>query len=294
MQYLVSRIGKEHISVGIVPGVTSHQSSVDWSPKEIIAMTEADYLFYVGANYDGYIDKQIGTIFQNKNVELVKIETAKDSEGKNYITFIEGVHHAHDHHDDDDDDHEADGISIGLDPHFWISPERMKQVAKLVFDKLVSKNPDVIDELETNYLELLADLQLLSNRFDEVIKSQTKPIMTATNIYGYLKHDYDLQYISISPGFHEETEYFTNQEKEALIAEALFHNIKHILYEKNSSSPLSNAVFESLSLLNVNPVKLEYHILQTLYRSDSLADKDFLSIMYENLNLIKIATNYQE
>ena len=43
-------------TVGIVPGVSSHENSVDWSPKEIIAMTEATYLFYIGGNYDQYID----------------------------------------------------------------------------------------------------------------------------------------------------------------------------------------------------------------------------------------------
>ena len=58
MQYIVEEIFENtEYTVGIVPGVTSHESSVDWSPKEIIAMTEAELLFYVGANYDYYIEK---------------------------------------------------------------------------------------------------------------------------------------------------------------------------------------------------------------------------------------------
>ncbi|MDT8337223.1 MAG: hypothetical protein RQ856_05270, partial [Candidatus Izemoplasmatales bacterium] len=60
LQYVAEEILIDtEYTAGIVPGVTSHESSVDWSPKEIIAMTEATYLFYIGANYDYYIDYQI-------------------------------------------------------------------------------------------------------------------------------------------------------------------------------------------------------------------------------------------
>jgi hypothetical protein len=54
-------------------------------------MTEAKYLFYVGANYDYYIDYQIDSIFANKDVELVKVELETD-----YIEFIPGILHEHD------------------------------------------------------------------------------------------------------------------------------------------------------------------------------------------------------
>lgn len=299
LEYVVERLFEgTPYTVGIVPGVTSHSSSVDWSPKEIIAMTKADFLFYVGANYDQYIDLQINSIFQGKDVELVKLESNPD-----YITFILGVVHDHDHDHDHEDEETTTTTTtteptepvtmLGYDPHFWISPLRVKQAATLIYDKLVVKYPEYEDAIADNYDELVDDLDTLGAAFLETIGAQAKPIMTSTNIYGYLREDYGLTYISISPGYHEETEQFTSAEKEAIVAEAVEFDIHHIIYERNVSSPLSNAVFDALVALELNPLKLEYDILQMLRNQDRENGDDYLSVMYKNLELIESATTIE-
>lgn len=281
MKYVTEEIfaGTEY-TVGIVPGVTSHENSVDWSPKEIIAMTEATYLFYVGANYDQYIDFQISSIFTDKQVELVKIEEQTD-----YIQFIQGVVHVH----EEDTDTELDDHSLGLDPHFWVSPLKVKEAAQLIYDKLILKFDDPNGIMETNFNDLCDRLQALSDAFQTAIDSSSQMVMTSTNIYGYLRSDYGFEYVSISPGYHEETEQFTTQEKEELVNHAIENNIKYIIYEKYTSSPLSNAVFAELESLDMNPHKLEFHILQALTDDDIAAGEDYITVMYDNLDLIKLA-----
>jgi len=292
MQFIVEEIFKDTpLTVGIVPGVTSHESSVDWSHKEIIAMTKAGLLFYVGANYDRYIDLQIDKIFKNKDVELIKLENFPD-----YLTFILGVVHDH-HHDDDNDDHdheEPTSSPLGYDPHFWISPLRVLDAAELIYDQLVEKYPEYVATFATNYALLEFDLQTLSQEFATVISAQTQKILTSTNIYGYLRADYGLNYFSISPGYHEETEQFTSTEHEAIVTEATLYQIRYIIYERNITSPLSNAVFTSLQNLGHQPVKLQYDILQTLTAKERSEGKNYLSIMYSNLDLIILATGYTE
>lgn len=290
LQYVVEEIVQDTpITVGIVPGVTSHSSSVDWSIKEIIAMTKAVYLFYVGANYDQYIDLQIDSILSDRNVELVKLENETE-----YIEFMLGLYDSHVHEDEESDTTETTTASslLGYDPHFWISPERVAQAALLIFDKLVLKYPEYEALMQTNYDELIANLDSLSQAILAVTSVQVKPLLTSTNIYGYLREDYGLHYMSISPGYHEETEQFTSQEKEAIVNEAMLHNIHHIIFERNITSPLSSAVYDALMAAGYNPIKLEYDILQTLTDADRNADKDYLSIMYDNLELIKQATDY--
>ena len=292
MQFIVEEIFKDTpLTVGIVPGVTSHESSVDWYHKEIIAMTKAGLLFYVGANYDRYIDLQIDKIFKNKDVELIKLENFPD-----YLTFILGVVHDH-HHDDDNDDHdheEPTSSPRGYDPHFWIRPLRVLEAAELIYDQLVEKYPEYVATFATNYALLEFDLQTLSQEFATVISAQTQKILTSTNIYGYLRADYGLNYFSISPGYHEETEQFTSTEHEAIVTEATLHQIRYIIYERNITSPLSNAVFTSLQNLGHQPVKLQYDILQTLTAKERSEGKNYLSIMYSNLDLIILATGYTE
>ncbi len=277
------------LTVGIVPGVTSHSSSVDWSPKEIIAMTKASYLFYVGANYDQYIDLQINSIFANKTVELVKIE-----EQTSYIQFILGVVHEHtDESNPETTTEESDTSPLGYDPHFWISPLKIQQISALIYDKLATKYTEYHTLMLANYQALVGDLQALSDEFLDVIEVSSKPMLTSTNIYGYLKSDYGLEYISISPGYHEETEQFTTQEKEEIVNEAALHDIQHVIYEKNITSPLSNSVFTALQeYYGVAPTKLEYNVLQALSDIDKSDGKDYISEMYVNLEVIKEATDY--
>lgn len=289
LEYVVERILEDtEYTVGIVPGVTSHESSVDWSPKEIIAMTEAKYLFYVGANYDYYIDYQIDSIFSNKDVELVKIE---DTE---YIEFIPGILHEHDH-DEEEETHEVlNDTALGVDPHFWISPLKVLEVSELIYDKLVIAYPEHSDLFESNYASLVTDLTELHEDYLDAISKLTKPVMTSTNLYGYLNHDYDLHFMPISPGYHEEADQFTSQQKDEIVQEALYHDIIYIIYEKYTTSPLSNAVFSELELMDRNPIKVEFNILQSIRREDEEAGKNYITIMYENLELLKTAGEYTE
>jgi len=285
MQYVAEEILKgTSKTVGIVPGVSSHQDSVDWSPKEIIAMTQASLLFYVGANYDQYIDFQIESIFSNKDVELVRIQDQTD-----YIEFIMGV--VDDHHSEDETTNDD---VLGYDPHFWISPKKVLQVSQLIYDKLSEKYSSMQVILDANYQNLVTKLESLDDDFSTVISGQVTYMMFSTNLYGYLRNDYGLNYLSISPGYHEETEQFTTQEKEDIVNEAVLHEIQYIVYESTATSPLSNAVFTELQNLGYEPIKLEYIVLQALTNDDKDAGKDYISVMYENLELIKLATGYIE
>lgn len=288
LAFLVERIGQDVVTVGLVPGVTSHHDSVDWSAQDIIAMTNASYLFYIGAGFDAYIDQSFIELVKNKNVELVKLETAVDSQMQLYVPMMEGIHHEHDH-DGEEDHHETTGY-LGLDPHFWMSPKRMIQAARLVYDKLVLKYPNSASALSINYQLLLQSLQELSDSFQAVIDTQTNLALTATNIYGYLREDYGFHSLSISPGYHEETEQFTTQEKDNIVQEALIHNIRFIFFEKNSSSPLSNAIVQSLKDAGVTVTILQYHILHNLFQDDVSAGRDYLQIMQSNLEFIRTAT----
>jgi zinc transport system substrate-binding protein len=284
LQYVAEEIleGTEY-TVGIVPGVTSHESSVDWSPREIIAMTEATYLFYIGANYDYYIDYQIDSIFSNKLVELVKIQDS------GYIEFIPGEIHEQDHDDEHTHDaHTTNTSALGIDPHFWISPIKILEVAELVYDKLIEAYPEEDTLLSDNYDNLLLTLQELSDDYQEAIDKLTNIVLTSTNLYGYLRNDYGLNFMPISTGYHEESDQFTLEQKQKIVAEADFHNIQYIIYEKYTTSPLSDAVREELSM-----GKLEFNILQSILDEEVNAGKNYVTIMYDNLELIKTAGEYE-
>jgi zinc transport system substrate-binding protein len=282
--YVINRLAEgTDVTAGVVPGITSHESTADWSPKEIIAMTNASLIFYVGANLDPYIDNQIDGIFETLNEEgrLVKMQDE--------ITFIEGLVHSHDEAEGDTTTEEEEEVTLGFDPHFWVSPIRMIEAADVVLEKLSWAYPDDADTFAANCATLIEALESLSQSYSDTIEAGTKIMMTSTNLYGYLAADYGLEILPISPGYHEETEQFTAQQKQEIVDEAILHGIRYILFEKNSSSPLSEAVLAALnssSELTYTVGQVDYDIMHTVPSTDA----DYIQIMLANLQSIATAT----
>jgi zinc transport system substrate-binding protein len=272
------------LTVGIVPGVTSHEHSAEWSPKQIIAMKDADYLFYIGANYDQYVDKKLN-VFESADVQLIKIEDQSD-----YIQYIEGVSHTHEHTDHDHEDEITTRESeLGLDPHFWVSPKRMLDVLELLYDTYIDEYTDYNDEITSNYQTLKANLEELHIDYQETISAMNKPALTSTNLYGYLKADYGFSYISISPGYHEEPDNMIADEHAELMHEIEIHNINKIIYEKKRTSPASDYIFSEMAKLDIEPVKLQFDVLQALSDDDISKGKGYISVMRENLDVFSEA-----
>ncbi len=273
-------------TVGIVPGVSSHEHSAEWAPKQIIAMQEAELLFYIGANYDQYITKKL-SVFKDSNVQLIKIEDETD-----YIEYIPGVVDDHDHDADEHDEPtilSEDNITLGLDPHFWISPKRMLDVLDLLYDKYIAAFPSASEIIDENYTVIKSRLEELHIDFSEVISQMTKPALTSTNLYGYLRVDYGLVYISISPGYHEEPDNMISENTGIILEEITYHSINKIIYEKKRTSPASDLIYAEMVKMNIEPEKLEFDVLQLLSDTDISQNKDYITEMRENLSIIQKA-----
>ena len=289
--YLIDAIADgTGLTASMVPGITSHQSTTDWSSKEIIGMTKASLLFYVGANLDAYVENQIDGVFENLFVEgrLVKIE--------NYVPFIEGV--IHDHVDEETTAAVTEPSSLGYDPHFWVSPKMMIEVAAVILEKMIWAHPEHETAFTANAATLVANLTALSERFQDAIDAGTKIMMTSTNLYGYLDDTngdaegngfgYGLHTISISPGYHEEPDQLTVPQRQAIVDEAILHGIRYIIFEKNASSPLSEAVISALNEAGLAYLvaRVEFNIMST----GPEAGLDYIQVMDANLAAIITAT----
>jgi len=267
-------------TVDIIPGVTSHEHSAEWAPKQIIAMKNADYIFYIGANFDQYIDKKLN-VFEDSDVTLIRIEDQTD-----YIEYIPGVvdHHDHDDHEDVTT-HSKEDETIGLDPHFWISPKRMLDILDLFYDSFIETYDNHLDTITTNYQAIKADLEALHIDYQEAISQLNKPVLTSTNLYGYLRTDYGLNYISISPGFHEEPDNMLPEETGLIIEEIELHRITSIIYEEKTKSPASDHIFAEMVKLELEPEKYQFDVLQALPKDEIEDGKDYITEMMVNLDI---------
>lgn len=291
MQFLVEEIGGDTVTVGRVPGSTVHSESFDWSSKEIIAMKEATYIFYVGAHLDEYIPDNEQEVFGSGTVELVNIG--------DYVTYEQVCYesdHNHDHEEttttedthDNEEHMDCDESQLEDDAHFWLDPANMIDAALMVRDKLIAAYPENTDLYNSNYDSLLGELQDLDTAYTQMSAQVTKPIITTNMLFNYWHHAYDIEIFSLIADAH-----VSNTVPDDIIhfvEEALFHEIHFILYESNANSPTGDAVLAELLLEDPTAQARYLHGLSNLTSVEVDDGEDYLSLMYQNLAILSEVT----
>lgn len=293
MQYLVEEIAGDNVDVVRVPGSNVHSESIDWSAKEIIDMKNADILFYINGGADTYIPEKETSIFEGSNVRLVDIS---DTVSYNEICFS----HEHDHekteeHDDHEEEHPeleepliCDENSLSEDPHFWLDPIRMFQAAIVVKDELILEFPEYESVFIENFETLKSNLDTLNNDFLTMSREATKPIITTVMLFTYWHERYDIDILSITTSLHS-----TESSASDIIyfaEEAELHDIHYVLFEKNTNSPAGDGVLDELLKTDETASSAFLHGLGNLTTEEEKGGLDYLSIMYENLQVLKKAT----
>ena len=280
MQYLVQEIAGDTVEVKFVPGASSHGESIDWSAKEIIDMAEADLLFYVHGGADDYVPAH-EEVFENGNVQLVDMSQ--------HITYNQLC--LTDTHSDEEEQIPAvlcDDNSLTPDPHFWLDPIKMIEAAEFVKDKLISSFPENQELYNNNYIVLNAALEHLDVDYQTMAGLATKPIMTTVRLFTYWEKRYNIEILSITNDVHSSES--NPGDIIELADEAVFHGIMYILFELNANSPAGDQVLEQLLLTFPNASKLSLHGLGKLTTEEIENGSNYVSIMYENLEVLKIST----
>ena len=278
LQFLVEEIGKGVVSVGLIDGATAHNSTVEWTGKKLINLLNGDLLFYNGAGLDVYIDNEIKTN-KNKKIELYKME--------DYIEFISSCfHHVH-----DDEPHTVSNEACNesyKDPHFFLDPVLIKQASRVIYDVMFAKYIDYRNQISENYYNLNTQLDELISAYDDALKNPQKPILTTANLYGYYHARYNIDSISISNNDHSQNEII--KDYMLFVHEAKKHNIKYLIYEFNATSPYGDSIVNELNKTpGYNCEKLYFHTLEKLSKEDKLNNRNYITIMYENLEVLKKA-----
>ena len=279
VQYLVEQIAGDYVDVARVPGSQVH---IDWSAKEIIDMKNADILFYINGGVDTYIPENADSTFEDSNVVLLDI-----SESMTYNEVCSS--HEHDHTDEEPDEHsECDENSLSEDPHFWLDPVRMLIAAEFVKEQLVLEFPQYEIIFEDNFEALKLNFIQLDDDFQAMSDAATKPIITTVMLFTYWNIRYDLEILSITTSAHS-----TESSASDIIyfaEEAATHNIHYILFEKNTNSPAGDGVLEELLKVDSTALGAYLHGLGNLTNEEADVNLNYLSIMYDNLNVLIEAT----
>ena len=274
LQYFAEQIGGDYVDVNSVYPAGVDEHTFEPTQKDIINIAEADLFYYIGYNLEGFVTNAKKTL-KNENVDMIAIGEE--------VHIGEDSHTAEEHNHEEEDDHSHDHGST--DPHLWIDPVYAKEMAELIKDSLSSKLPEHSDTFESNYEALAEKLDNLNEDYSKTIENaKHSEFLVSHAAFGYWTSRYGLDQISIS-GISTSEEP-SQKSLQNLVEKARKYNLKYLLVEQNVSSKLTNVIKNEAKLTT-----LPIHNLATLTQDDIDKDRDYFSIMEDNLESLNTALN---
>jgi zinc transport system substrate-binding protein len=177
LQYAVSRIGGDTVTVSSLtkPGAEPHD--VELTPKQVAEVAGADLVVYEKGfqpAVDEAVEDQAGdSAFDVSGAARLDLEASEAGhEGES-----EGEHAGH----------------AAVDPHFWLDPQRYADVGDAIAGRLAERDPDHAAAYRANAEAFRADLTALDGEFRTGLKScRIKDLVTSHAAFGYLARAYGL------------------------------------------------------------------------------------------------------
>ncbi|WP_338777869.1 metal ABC transporter substrate-binding protein [Metabacillus sp. FJAT-52054] len=278
LEDFTKKIGGNLVEVESVYPPNTDAHSFEPSTKTMVKIAEGDAFIYTGAGIEGFADKAAETL-KNEDVEIVKA-----AEG---IELAKSAAHSHEGeagHDEHSEEAAHEGHEHGdTDPHVWLDPIRSIQMAENIKNALVKKHPEGKETFEKNFAELKANLEKLDKEYkDTLSKMDKKEILVSHAAYGYWQERYGIEQISIM-GLSASDEP-SQKQISSIIKDAKAHGIKHVIFEKNISSKLSEIVQNE-----IGATPLTVSNLESVTEEDAKNSEDYFSLMRKNLETLKIA-----
>ena len=186
--------------------------------------------------------------------------------------------HLHDHGHDHGHSHSHD--MGGYDPHFWLDPILLSQLAEPVAEALSQVDPENAEVFAANAADLVERLEELDAQFTEALTPFAGATMiTNHTAFGYLAHRYGLNQVGIT-GLDHNIEPSPARMRE--ISEMARHyGVTTLFYETLVSPRVVNALAGDLG---INAVVID--TLEGLTPAGIDAGDDYISIMLRNLDTL--------
>jgi zinc transport system substrate-binding protein len=234
----VSKIGGDKIetSLMVLPGNSPH--TYEPKPSQMIAISRANLYLAIGVEFEKvWLDK-----FKNQNQKLIVKDITKDINR----TAMKSYHHSHNRDE------------IALDPHIWVDPINVKQIARNIFEvlsKLDTKNRSFYKKRLDIYLKELDQLDI---EIKEILKDTPKEtkFMVFHPSWGYFAKRYNLKQLAIEvEGKKPKPKQLIN-----IIKEAKEEQVKAIFVQPEFSDEVARTIANSLDIeiIKTSPLAKEW------------------------------------
>ena len=278
-EFIVERIGGDAVTVRNLTPPGGEPHDLEPTANDLVELRKADVVVHL-EGFAPSVDEAI--------------DTAASSVEFDVRSFADLVLAAEDHHDDEEAGHEGEsgpkdaaagddhgdehGSLGGLDPHFWLDPQRLANVGEAVAEHLARLVPKQATTFLSNAAELRKELEALDAEFVAGLANcRVRSMVTSHEAFGYLALRYGLTQVSVS-GLSPEVEPTATALAE--VAEFVKEQGVTTVYTEVLAS---NAVAETLA----RETGAATAVLDPLEGLADGASGDYLSVMRANLATLR-------
>lgn len=241
--YFVERIAGEYADVSVLVGPGQSPATYEPTPKQLAQLSEADVYFTIGVPFERHLLDKLSAMFDNLNI-------VRGQEGIVDQATPESSHH--------DQPHSEHGHDHGdIDPHTWLDPGYVSQIAKRICDGIIDIDPEHRRDYESNLNSFRADLDSADAR----IRAQLAPFKGERfyvfhPAFGHFAKAYGLQQVSIE---HMGKEPSIRQLAE-VIEQAKIDSVKVIVVQEQFSTRQAESIAEEVGaeVVNLDPLSRDY------------------------------------
>lgn len=248
-KYFVERIAGDKANVVVMVGPGHNPATYEAKPKQLSQLQEASLYFLIGVPFES---KWMNAIVQvNPDLKIVPLPSSIDframSHSVNFSVETEVRKNNHNH---------AANSSM-MDPHVWLNPRIVKQLAHAIKTAFIVFDPGNNAFYEENYRQFMNDLDQLDLYIRQQLNTvQSKRFMVFHPSWGYFGDEYGLRQIPIElEGKHPGAKTLTQ-----LIELAQREQVKVIFVQKQFSDRDAKTIAEHIGakIVYVDPLAENY------------------------------------
>ena len=264
--FVAEQVGGEHVTVRDLtpPGADSHD--LELSPRDVVMLQEADLIVYL-AGFAAALDQAIQPLASEQVFDVASSARLNHEEGHD--------EEGHDEEGHDEEHHEHGGI----DPHFWLDPMRLADVADATAARFAELDPDNAESFQQNAASLRVQLEDLDDDFQQGLADCARvDLVTAHRSFGYLANRYGLNQVGIA-GLSPDQE--PSAGRLAVVADFVQDNQVGVIYYESLVDPgVAQAV--------ANETGAATDVLDPLETLSETADgDDYFQVMRSNLAALR-------
>ena len=254
------------------------------SADDIINIQTCDLFIYVGGESDEWAKDAVENA-NNNNLRSINLLEALGSNAKEE-ELVEGMQGE----EEEEGEEEGEEEEAEYDEHIWLSVKNAEILVKTITDelcKLDSKNSQAYTASSNEYIK---SLEALDREYEDCVNNaKSKTLLFGDRFpFRYLTEDYSIDYYAAFIGCSAETE--ASFETISFLANKTDElNLKYIITLEGTDHRIAQTIIENTK--NKNQEILTMNSMQSITAKDVDSDVTYLSIMQNNLDVLKKALN---